>query len=121
MKNFVSFLHTLTYSPTLQALKKLAQFLQNNVLPGAALEIGLLCSFAVFTNSAEAISQLLVPIMNSLVASLGDFPTTGFGGDDDSRIDSSRVQVCRVIFIALSFKSPDLEMRRLFLLMELVV
>ncbi|BBN11909.1 proteasome activator subunit 4 [Marchantia polymorpha subsp. ruderalis] len=76
----------------LQALKKLAQFLQNNVLPGAALEIGLLCSFAVFTNSAEAISQLLVPIMNSLVASLGDFPTTGFGGDDDSRIDSSRVQ-----------------------------
>ncbi|KAL2630922.1 hypothetical protein R1flu_015608 [Riccia fluitans] len=71
----------------LQALRKLTQFVHNNVLPGAALEIGLLGSFAVFASPPEAICQLLVPIMHSLVAALGDFPATGFGGGDITKPD----------------------------------
>ncbi|KAL3680307.1 hypothetical protein R1sor_023263 [Riccia sorocarpa] len=76
----------------LQALKKLGQFLHSNVLPGAALEIGLLGSFAVFASPSEAITQLLVPMMNSLVAALCDFPGTGFGGGENSKPDFSRVK-----------------------------
>jgi proteasome activator subunit 4 len=52
----------------------------NNALPGAAPEIGLLCLFAVLRDPKEGSNQLLKPIMDSLVSSLSDFPTTGFGG-----------------------------------------
>jgi proteasome activator subunit 4 len=83
----------------LQALKKLANFVHNNALPGAAPEIGLLCSFAVLRDPKEGSSQLLKPIMDSLVSSLSDFPTTGFGGSP-AKDYSSKVRGC---LIALKF------------------
>ncbi|CAM6088632.1 unnamed protein product [Calypogeia fissa] len=101
-----------------QALKKLVEFVHNNALPGAAPEIGFLCSFAVLRDPREATSQLLKPIMNSLVSSLGDFPSTGFGGSHaNSRtskaslsqaVETSVIFQLNILSAAIMFGGSDL-------------
>lgn len=66
-----------------KALKRIAKFVTGNILPGAIEEVGLLCCNIVSANPAESCENLLVPIMDSLIASFTDSPKTGFGRNDD--------------------------------------
>lgn len=61
-------------------MRKVGDFLNGQVLPGAVAEIGFLCSAAVYANSSFAVPQLLEPLMNSVLSALADTPTTGFSG-----------------------------------------
>eukprot|EP00250_Pteridium_aquilinum_P022210 c25325_g1_i2 orf=249-5699(+) len=73
----------LTSSQFNKALKRIAKFVTGNILPGAIEEVGLLCCNVVSANPKESCEYLLVPIMDSLIASFVDSPKTGFGGNDD--------------------------------------
>ncbi|KAI5078578.1 hypothetical protein GOP47_0006249 [Adiantum capillus-veneris] len=66
-----------------KALKRIAKFVIGNILPGAVEEVGLLCCNIVSANPKESCDHLVVPIMESLIASFLDSPTTGFGGNDE--------------------------------------
>ncbi|KAL3697923.1 hypothetical protein R1sor_011999 [Riccia sorocarpa] len=61
-----------------EALKKVARFVNGNILPGAVNEIGVLCSSAVIANPSVALVQLVLPIMQSIIAYLAETPSTGF-------------------------------------------
>ncbi|XP_027335262.1 proteasome activator subunit 4 [Abrus precatorius] len=63
-----------------QALKKISKFVRTNILPGAIAEVGLLCCACVHSNPEEAVSQLVEPILVSVISSLKGTPCTGFGG-----------------------------------------
>ncbi|TKY47091.1 Proteasome activator subunit 4 [Spatholobus suberectus] len=63
-----------------QALKKISKFVRTNILPGAVAEVGLLCCACVHSNPEEAVSQLVEPILLSVISSLKGTPRTGFGG-----------------------------------------
>nr|KYP76237.1 Proteasome activator complex subunit 4 [Cajanus cajan] len=63
-----------------QALKKISKFVRTNILPGAIAEVGLLCCACVHSNPEEAVSQLVEPILLSVISSLKGTPRTGFGG-----------------------------------------
>ncbi|MCI02912.1 proteasome activator complex subunit 4-like, partial [Trifolium medium] len=63
-----------------QALKKISKFVRTNILPGAIAEVGLLCCACVHSNPEEAVSQLVEPILVSVISSLKGTPSTGFGG-----------------------------------------
>ncbi|XP_073225318.1 proteasome activator subunit 4-like [Cicer arietinum] len=63
-----------------QALKKISKFVRTNILPGAIAEVGLLCCACVPSNPEEAVSQLVEPILVSVMSSLKGTPGTGFGG-----------------------------------------
>ncbi|KAK7387207.1 hypothetical protein VNO78_27798 [Psophocarpus tetragonolobus] len=63
-----------------QALKKISKFVRTNILPGAVAEVGLLCCACVHSNPEEAVSQLIEPILLSVISSLKGTPRTGFGG-----------------------------------------
>ncbi|RDX74118.1 Proteasome activator subunit 4 [Mucuna pruriens] len=63
-----------------QALKKVSKFVRTNILPGAVAEVGLLCCACVHSNPEEAVSQLVEPILLSVISSLKGTPGTGFGG-----------------------------------------
>ncbi|KAJ1393019.1 Proteasome activator Blm10, mid region, partial [Sesbania bispinosa] len=63
-----------------QALKKISKFVRTNILPGAIAEVGLLCCACVHSNPEEAVSQLIEPILVSVISSLNGTPRTGFGG-----------------------------------------
>ncbi|CAJ2640178.1 unnamed protein product [Trifolium pratense] len=63
-----------------QALKKISKFVRTNILPGAIAEVGLLCCACVHSNPEEAVSQLVEPILVSVISSLKGTPGTGFGG-----------------------------------------
>ncbi|MCO5560812.1 hypothetical protein L7F22_014432 [Adiantum nelumboides] len=69
--------------PPPQALKRIAKFVMSNILPGGIEEVGLLCCNIVSANPKETCDHLLVPILESLIASFSDTPKTGFGGNDD--------------------------------------
>jgi proteasome activator subunit 4 len=61
-------------------LKKISKFVRTNILPGAIAEVGLLCCACVHSNPEEAVSQLVEPILVSVISSLKGTPGTGFGG-----------------------------------------
>ncbi|KAL6203633.1 hypothetical protein ACLB2K_027333 [Fragaria x ananassa] len=63
-----------------QALKKISKFVKTNILPGAIAEVGLLCCACVYSNPEEAVTQLIEPILLSVISSLEGTPSTGFGG-----------------------------------------
>ncbi|XP_054818668.1 proteasome activator subunit 4 [Prosopis cineraria] len=63
-----------------QALKKISKFVRTNILPGAIGEVGLLCCASVHSNPEEAVSQVVEPILLSVISSLKGTPRTGFGG-----------------------------------------
>lgn len=63
-----------------QALKKISKFVRTNILPGAIAEVGLLCCACVHSNPEEGVSQLVEPILVSMLSSLKGTPGTGFGG-----------------------------------------
>lgn len=63
-----------------QALKKISKFVRSNILPGAIAEVGLLCCACIHSNPEEAVSQLVEPILMSVMSSLKGTPRTGFGG-----------------------------------------
>ncbi|KAI5058974.1 hypothetical protein GOP47_0025293 [Adiantum capillus-veneris] len=68
-----------------QALKSVAKFVNNHTLKGGVIEIGLLCSAAVYANPRNGISELVRPIMISVLSSLEECPSTGFSGVSNSQ------------------------------------
>lgn len=54
--------------------------MRTNILPGAIAEVGLLCCACVHSNPEEAVTQLVEPILVSVLSSLKGIPVTGFGG-----------------------------------------
>lgn len=54
--------------------------MKTNILPGAIAEVGLLCCACVYSNPEEAVTQLVEPILLSVISSLEGTPSTGFGG-----------------------------------------
>lgn len=54
--------------------------MRTNILPGAIGEVGLLCCSCVHSNPEEAVSQVVEPILLSVISSLKGTPRTGFGG-----------------------------------------
>lgn len=63
-----------------QALERISKFVHSTVLPGAADEIGVLCFNIVSAHPEESVTRLLVPLMESIVSSLAESPSTGFSG-----------------------------------------
>lgn len=63
-----------------QALNKISKFVRSNILPGAIAEVGLLCCACVHSNPEEAVVNLVEPILLSVISSLRETPTTGYGG-----------------------------------------
>ncbi|KAM3396447.1 proteasome activator subunit 4 [Capsicum galapagoense] len=68
-----------------KALKKISKFVTTNILPGAIAEVGLLCCACVHSNTDEAVSQLIKPLLDSARSSLKGTPVTGFGGRGASK------------------------------------
>ncbi|XP_051128404.1 proteasome activator subunit 4 [Andrographis paniculata] len=62
-----------------QALKKISKFVSTNILPGAVVEVGLLCGAFVHSNPQEAVVLLIKPMLELVISSLKETPTTGFG------------------------------------------
>lgn len=56
------------------------KFVHSTVLPGAAEEVGTLCGAACYARPESSISVLMVPLMDSVVSSLAEAPSTGFSG-----------------------------------------
>lgn len=54
--------------------------MRTNILRGAIAEVGLLCCACVHSNPEEAVSELVEPILVSVISSLKGTPRTGFGG-----------------------------------------
>lgn len=73
----------------LQALKKISKFVKTNILPGAIAEVGLLCCACVHSNPEDAVTQLIEPILLSVISSLKGMPVTGFGGRGSSDVSIS--------------------------------
>ncbi|XP_057429773.1 proteasome activator subunit 4 isoform X2 [Lotus japonicus] len=75
-----------------QALKKISKFVRTNILPGAIAEVGLLCCACIHSNPEEAVSQLVEPILASVISSLKETPRTGFGGGSFDASVSTKVR-----------------------------
>ena len=94
------------FSPfkTFQSLKKISKFIHTNILPGATVEVGLLCCACVHSNPEEAAIHLIKPILIGITTSLREMPATAFGGGSSGA--SSSTKVCfipnsyNVLFIA---------------------
>nr|XP_009762109.1 PREDICTED: proteasome activator subunit 4 isoform X1 [Nicotiana sylvestris] len=105
-----------------KALKKISKFVTTNILPGAIAEVGLLCCACVHSNPDEAVSQLIKPLLESVISSLKGTPVTGFGGRGDFRTsESSKAKPTvspaletaieyhlKVLSIAISYGGPSL-------------
>ncbi|CAK9232087.1 unnamed protein product [Sphagnum troendelagicum] len=65
----------------LQALNKVARFVHGQVQPGAVAEASFFCTAAVYATPADAVPQLLGPLMDSILSALADTPVTGLSGD----------------------------------------
>ncbi|MCO5605356.1 hypothetical protein L7F22_059539 [Adiantum nelumboides] len=70
---------------TRSALKSVAKFVNNHSLKGAVVEVGLLCSAVVYANPSSGVSELMRPIMMSLLSSFEECPSTGFSGVPNSQ------------------------------------
>lgn len=78
-----------------QALNKISKFVRSNILPGAIAEVGLLCCACVHSNPDEAVVHLVEPILLSVISSLRETPTTGYGGRGTAdTVVTSKVLLC---------------------------
>ncbi|XP_019430869.1 PREDICTED: proteasome activator subunit 4-like [Lupinus angustifolius] len=75
-----------------QALKKISKFVRTNILPGAIAEVGLLCCACLHSNPEAAVSQIVEPILVSVISSLKGTPGTGFGGGTFEASASTKVK-----------------------------
>lgn len=74
--------------------------MRTNILPGAIGEVGLLCCSCVHSNPEEAVSQVVEPILLSVISSLKGTPRTGFGGGGTFNASaSSKVPFLSVLVI----------------------
>jgi proteasome activator subunit 4 len=64
----------------IQSLKRIAKFVNANILPGATSEVGLLCCACVHSYPEEASLFLLKPILMTIMTSFEGTPTTGYVG-----------------------------------------
>jgi len=64
-----------------QPLNKVACFVHGQVLPGAVAEASFLCTAAFYATPADAVPQLLGPLMDSILSAVADTPVTGLSGD----------------------------------------
>lgn len=73
--------------------------MKTNILPGAIAEVGLLCCACVHSNPEEAVTQLVEPILLSVISSLEGTPATGFGGRGmcDASVSTKVVSLMNVL------------------------
>lgn len=90
-------------------MKKISKFVRTNILPGAIAEVGLLCCACIHSNPEEAVSQLVEPILASVISSLKETPRTGFGGGSFDASVSTKVPLSVVInfHLVLLLNSPE--------------
>lgn len=83
-----------------QSLKKIAKFINANILPGATLEVGLLCCACVHSYPEEASVYLVKPILMTIMSSFEGTPTTGYVGREVPNNMATKVRSKPITFIA---------------------
>lgn len=78
--NFLSCTCFLIFFFNWQSLKKIAKFVNANILPGATSEVGLLCCACVHSYPEETALYLVKPILMTIMSSFEGTPTTGYVG-----------------------------------------
>ncbi|XP_025810985.1 proteasome activator subunit 4 [Panicum hallii] len=102
-----------------QSLKRIAKFVNANILPGATSEVGLLCCACVHSYPVEASVHLFKPILMTIMSSFEGTPTTGYVGravpDKTSKkaalspaLETALDYYLRVLAIAISYAGPVL-------------
>ncbi|XP_073098688.1 proteasome activator subunit 4 isoform X3 [Elaeis guineensis] len=102
-----------------QSLKKISKFVHTNILPGATVEVGLLCCACVHSNPEEAAIHLIKPILIGITTSLREMPATAFGGGSSGASSSTKATLSpaletaveyhlKVLAIAISYGGPVL-------------
>ncbi|KAL6909678.1 hypothetical protein ACP4OV_001337 [Aristida adscensionis] len=102
-----------------QSLKRIAKFVNANILPGATSEIGLLCCACVHSYPEEASVYLVKPILMTIISSFEGTPKTGYVGrvvpDKTSKQDTLSPALetaldyyLRVLALAISYAGPVL-------------
>ncbi|KQK18511.1 hypothetical protein BRADI_1g42980v3 [Brachypodium distachyon] len=102
-----------------QSLKKIAKFVNANILPGATSEVGLLCCACIHSYPEEASVYLVRPILMTIMSSFEDTPTTGYVGREVSNSVATKATLSpaletaldyylRVLAISISYAGPVL-------------
>ncbi|VAI73240.1 unnamed protein product [Triticum turgidum subsp. durum] len=102
-----------------QSLKKIAKFVNANILPGATSEVGLLCCACVHSYPEEASVYLVKPILMTIMSSFEGTPTTGYVGREVPNNMSTKATLSpaletaldyylRVLAISISYAGPVL-------------
>ncbi|CAL5038172.1 unnamed protein product [Urochloa decumbens] len=102
-----------------QSLKRIAKFVNANILPGATSEVGLLCCACVHSYPEEASVHLVKPLLMIIMSSFEGTPTTGFVGkavpDKMSKkaalspaLETALDYYLRVLAIAITYAGPVL-------------
>lgn len=102
-----------------QSLKRIAKFVNANILPGATSEVGLLCCACVHSCPEEASVYLVKPILLTIMSSFEGTPTTSYVGrvvpDKTSKkstlspaLETALDYYLRVLAIAISYAGPVL-------------
>ncbi|GJM99961.1 hypothetical protein PR202_ga17106 [Eleusine coracana subsp. coracana] len=103
----------------IQSLKRIAKFVNANILPGATSEVGLLCCACVHSYPEEASVYLLKPILTTIMSSFEGTPTTGYIGrvvpDKTYKkaalspaLETALDYYLRVLALAISYAGPVL-------------
>ncbi|GJN28950.1 hypothetical protein PR202_gb17128 [Eleusine coracana subsp. coracana] len=103
----------------IQSLKRIAKFVNANILPGATSEVGLLCCACVHSNPEAASVNLLKPILMTIMSSFEGTPTTGYIGrvapDKTYKkaalspaLETALDYYLRVLALAISYAGPVL-------------
>uniref|UniRef100_A0A0D9WPL1 Proteasome activator complex subunit 4 C-terminal domain-containing protein n=1 Tax=Leersia perrieri TaxID=77586 RepID=A0A0D9WPL1_9ORYZ len=102
-----------------QSLKKIAKFVNANILPGATSEVGLLCCACVHSYPEEASLYLIKPILTTIMSSFEGTPTTGYVGREvpnkratkatlSPALETALDYYLRVLAISISYAGPVL-------------
>ncbi|KAL5200763.1 hypothetical protein ABZP36_021966 [Zizania latifolia] len=102
-----------------QSLKKIAKFVNANILPGATSELGLLCCACIHSYPEEASLYLVKPILMTIISSFEGTPTTGYVGREVPNKAATKATLSpaletaldfylRVLAIAISYAGPVL-------------
>lgn len=102
-----------------QSLKRIAKFVNANILPGATSEVGLLCCACVHSYPEEASVYLVKPILETIMSSFEGTPTTGYVGRVVADKASTKAALSpaletaidyylRVLAISISYAGPTL-------------
>ncbi|VAI85409.1 unnamed protein product [Triticum turgidum subsp. durum] len=102
-----------------QSLKKIAKFVNANILPGATSEVGLLCCACVHSYPEEASVYLVKPILMTIMSSFEGTPTTGYVGREvpnnmvskatlSPALETALDYYLRVLAISISYAGPVL-------------